>query len=112
MTDTPVVRTILLDQPLENPAQVAHVEVRRITIEPSTAVGAHTHNGAVFGTIESGSVVFQIESNPETTLRAGDIFYEPADVVITKFDATAEGVTFLGYFLLEAGQAPELKLVN
>lgn len=75
---------------------------------PSTVAGAHTHNGPVFGSIESGSVVFQIGDEPEKVLRAGDVFYEPADVVISRFDATEEGVSFLGYFLLGAGETPRL----
>ena len=112
MTDDPVRRTTLVDQHLAEPTRVAHVEVRRISIAPSAAAGAHTHNGAVFGTIESGSVVFQIGDEPETILSAGDIFYEPAHVVISKFDATGEGVTFLGYFLLDAGEAAEIAFID
>jgi quercetin dioxygenase-like cupin family protein len=111
MTEPPVLRTILFDHHLGAAAQVSHVEVRRITIAPSTVGGAHRHNGSVFGTIESGSLVFQVGTEPETVLRVGDVFYEPADVVISKFDATSEGVMFLGYFLLETGQAPEITFV-
>jgi quercetin dioxygenase-like cupin family protein len=111
MSESPVTRTTLLDQQLPD-TSLARVVVRRITIAPGIAGGPHTHNGAVFGTIESGSAVFQIGSEPATTLRTGDVFYEPADVLVSKFDATSEGVTFLGYFLLGAGQDPELRLVN
>ena len=46
------------------------------------------------------------------TLRAGDVFHEPADTVITRFDATDEGVTFLGYFLLDDGRSPEITFVD
>jgi quercetin dioxygenase-like cupin family protein len=112
MSESPVTRTTLLDQVLPKSTEVARVEVRRIVIEPDIAGGPHTHNGAVFGTIESGSAVFQVGSEPATTLRAGDVFYEPADVLVSKFDATSEGVTFLGYFLLAEGQDPELRIVN
>jgi len=42
-------------------------------------------------------------------LRAGDVFYEPAEILIDRFDATSEGVTFLGYFLSEPNESPELK---
>jgi quercetin dioxygenase-like cupin family protein len=112
MSDAPVMRATLLDQALPDDAAVAHVEVRRITMAPGAAAGAHRHNGPVFGSIESGSVVFRIEHGPERILRAGDVFYEPADETITRFDATAEGVTFLGYFLLASGTAPELAFVD
>lgn len=79
---------------------------------PGVAPGAHTHNGPVFGSIESGAVEFQVEDGPELTLRAGDTFYEPAGTVISRFDATDEGVVFLGYFLLAEGQASELRVID
>lgn len=88
---------------------VFHVEVRRITIAAGTTAGAHVHNGPVFGTIEKGSVTFQIGSEAESTLRAGDVFYEPAGVVVTRFDTVNEDVVFLGYFLLAEGATPEIE---
>jgi quercetin dioxygenase-like cupin family protein len=103
----PVVRTTLLDQSLPG-RPTASVMVRRIVMQPSVAAGAHHHNGPVFGSIESGSVFFQVDGGPETILRAGDVFYEPEGVLIDRFDATSEGVTFLGYFLSEPGENPVL----
>ncbi len=41
-------------------------------------------------------------------LRPGDPFYEPAGARIARFDATGEGVTFVGYFLLAEGQDAEM----
>ena len=108
MTESPITRETVLNERLPAAVQVSRMEVRRITIAPSTAGGAHIHNGAVFGSIESGSAVFQIDDKPEVTLRTGDVFYEPANVTISRFDATSEGVTFLGYFLLEESQSPEI----
>ncbi|WP_375386353.1 cupin domain-containing protein [uncultured Microbacterium sp.] len=103
----PVERVELLEQAL--PDQVtATVHVRRITMQPNVAAGPHHHNGPVFGTIEVGSVVFQVGGGPEAILHAGDVFYEPADVVIDRFDATSDGATFLGYFLSGPGEAPVL----
>jgi quercetin dioxygenase-like cupin family protein len=108
MTENPIERTTLSDQTLPSSPSVAHVEARRITIAPSVGLGAHVHNGPVFGTIEAGSAVFTIGDGPATILRPGDIFHEPADVVVS-FDATAEGVTFLAYFLLGTGESPEIE---
>lgn len=110
MTD-PVTRETLLRQTLPDLTAGA-VELRRITLQPDVAGGAHLHNGPVFGTIERGSVVFQVEGGEETVLRQGDVFYEPAGVVIHRFDATAEGVTFLGFFLNGPGEEPELTPVR
>lgn len=108
MNDSPIARSTLLDQHLGSATDVSHVEVRRISISPFTVGGAHTHNGPVFGVIESGSATLQIGQGDETILRAGDVFYEPADVVISKFDTADEAVVFLGYFLLGEGAAPEI----
>jgi quercetin dioxygenase-like cupin family protein len=102
-----VVRTTLLEQGLP-PLLTTAVAVRRITLQPGVRGGAHRHNGPVFGSIERGSVVLQVEGGTEQVLRAGDAFYEPADTVITRWDATSEGVEFLGYYLLTEGQAPEI----
>jgi hypothetical protein len=39
-------------------------------------------------------------------LRAGDVFYEPEGERIARFDAQADGVTFLAYFLLSRARNP------
>lgn len=100
-------RETLLVQTLPSKS-VTSVEVRRITLSPNVRGGAHVHNGPVFGSIEHGSVVLQVGTEPPQTLTTGDVFYEPADDAITRWDATDEGVTFIGYFLLSEGQTPEL----
>ena len=105
----PVTRATLLDQQLAVPRSVHRVEVRRISIAPGVAGGLHVHNCPVFGSIESGSVVYQIEGQPESVLTAGDTFHEPDAVRIARFDALASGVTFLAYFLLRADEQVELE---
>jgi quercetin dioxygenase-like cupin family protein len=99
----PVSRVVVMDQELPRTLGVRRVEIRRITMEPGFAAGLHVHNGPVFGSIETGSVVYQIEGSAETVLTPGDVFYEPEGARIARFDALAEGVTFLGYFLLADG---------
>lgn len=107
-----VSRAIVLDVPLNPSLDVGRMQVRRITMAPGVAAGAHVHNGPVFGNIVEGSVVYQIEGQPETLLRVGDTFYEPADTVISRFDATGEGVVFYGYFPVRADQEPTLTPVE
>jgi quercetin dioxygenase-like cupin family protein len=82
--------------------------VRRISIVPGHAVGMHIHNGPVFGSIEAGSAVYQIDGEPASVLTSGDTFYEPEGVRIARFDAQETGVTFLAYFLLGADQTAEI----
>jgi quercetin dioxygenase-like cupin family protein len=108
--DAPVVRTTLQVTRLDPAHRTAAVEVRRIAMAPGVAAGLHVHNCPVFGHIVEGSVHFQVGGEPESVLRAGDAFYEPADAPIARFDATDEGVVFIGYFLLEDGQEPEIRI--
>jgi quercetin dioxygenase-like cupin family protein len=94
---------VVMDQELPESLDVKRVEVRRITIAPGGVGGLHIHNGPVFGSVEKGSAVYQIEGEPELVLQPGDVFYEPEGVRIARFDAQEEGVTFLGYFPLTEG---------
>ena len=105
----PVIRTMVLDQTLPAPRSTSRVEVRRITIAPEHPGGLHVHNGPVFGSIETGSAVYQIEGGAAVVLGPGDVFYEPEGVRIARFDARHLGVTFLGYFLLDVGETPEIQ---
>jgi quercetin dioxygenase-like cupin family protein len=106
-------RLVVLDQRLPEPLPVQRVEVRRITISPNAEAGAHVHNGPVFGSIESGSAVYQQAAGAEEVLlRPGDVFYEPAAERISRFDAQDEGVTFLAYFPLTPGQEATLDPID
>jgi quercetin dioxygenase-like cupin family protein len=76
---------------------------------PGYPAGLHVHNGPVVGSIVEGSVVYQIEGEPASLLGPGDFFYEPEGARISRFDAGPQGVTFLAYFLLKAGQEPAIE---
>jgi hypothetical protein len=40
------------------------------------------------------------------------VFYEPEGAWIARFDATDEGVTFLGYFILGPGEQPQIAFLE
>ncbi|MFJ1767563.1 cupin domain-containing protein [Amycolatopsis sp. NPDC088138] len=105
---TPVTRTLVLEQDLPAPRVVDHVQIRRITIAPGFSTGLHVHNGPVFGSIETGSAVYQIDGEPASVLAPGDVFYEPEATRIARFDAQDDGVTFLAHFPAGPGETPEL----
>jgi quercetin dioxygenase-like cupin family protein len=104
----PITRDILLDVRLGQAKDTHRIEIRRIRIVPGHAGGLHVHNGPVVGSIVEGSVVFQVEGEPESVLGPGDVFFEPEGARIARFDAQDAGVTFLAYFLLGQGQEPEI----
>ena len=108
--DERVIRTLLLEQEL-GWGPTGGVEARRITMAPNVGAGRHRHNGPVVGTIERGSVLFQVEGGEPVVLGAGEVFLEPADRVVEHFDATDEGVTFFAVFLLHPGEAGELEVL-
>jgi quercetin dioxygenase-like cupin family protein len=113
VTDAPpLTRAIVLDQRLPAPRLVDRVEVRRITLAPDSAVGPHTHNGPVFGCVETGSAIYQVEGGAETVLTAGDVFYEPEGVRVERFDSRSDGVTFVAYFPVGPGEEPRLDLIG
>jgi quercetin dioxygenase-like cupin family protein len=106
--EQPMTREVLLDGRLSAALTTERVEVRRIRMLAGHKAGRHVHNGPVFGSIVEGSVLFQVEGEAAVTLSPGDVFFEPAGVPVTHFDALDEDVTFLGYFPLAAGQEPGL----
>jgi quercetin dioxygenase-like cupin family protein len=108
----PITRDTLLDVRLAAAKNTHRIEVRRIRIVPGHAAGSHVHNGPVIGSIEAGSVWFQVDGEPASLLRAGDVFFEPEATRIARFDAGEDGVTFLGYFLLDAVQEPEITFTD
>lgn len=115
MTETPAVppvtRVVLQDVDLADALTVARVETRRITMAPGIAGGRHVHNGHVVGVVESGSVTFAVDGGPEVVLVAGDVFHEPAETVIARWDAGPDGVVFVAHFPVPEGVEPELRPV-
>jgi len=110
--EQPLTRTVVMDARLGQVKDISHVEIREIRILPGYAAGPHVHNGPVVGSILAGSAIYQIEGQPDSVLRAGDVFFEPEGERIARFDATDEGVTFLGYFLLAPGQDASITMLD
>jgi quercetin dioxygenase-like cupin family protein len=107
-SEQPITRDILFDVELSVPMPAHRVQARRIAMVPNHPAGLHVHNGPVVGNIIEGSVIFQIDGEPEQELGPGDVFYEPEGARIARFDAGPEGATFRAYFPLRAGQEPEI----
>ena len=110
--DQPITRTIVSDVRLPKVKETDRVQAREIKILPSQPAGLHVHNGPVFGSIMEGSVIYQIDGQPESVLRRGDVFYEPEGAQIARFDAQEDGATFLAFFLLSPGQEPALTMLD
>jgi quercetin dioxygenase-like cupin family protein len=105
-----MVREIVLDVRLPKTIPLDRIEVRRIQMLPGHPGGLHVHNGPVVGSIVEGSVIYQVEGEPQSVLGPGETFYEPEGVRIARFDAGQDGATFLAYFPLRADQEPAIEV--
>jgi quercetin dioxygenase-like cupin family protein len=106
--EQPITRTVLLGARLAQAKDIGKVEIHEVRMLPGRGPGLHVHNGPVVGSILEGSAIYQIEGQPASVLRAGDVFFEPEGKHVTRFDAGDDGVTFLAYYLLSPGQEPRM----
>lgn len=117
VTETPAADTVqrhdLLTAALGNGRVVDRVEIKRIELAPGQSTGPHRHPCPVVGHILAGSIRFQIEGRPAKTLRAGDAFFEPANLRIRSFDNSSarEPATFVAYYLLGAEERDIIEML-
>jgi quercetin dioxygenase-like cupin family protein len=102
MTD--IRRTTLLTHPLHAPPD--RVEAYRVELPPGQAAGPHVHPGPVAGYVETGLIAFERDGQPVRELRPGDVFFEPAGVVIRRFDNASDSqpAGFIAFYLLTGDQ--------
>ncbi|MGE3335433.1 MAG: cupin domain-containing protein [Rhodospirillaceae bacterium] len=106
----PITREVLPSAQIAGTKPVDRVEVQKISLGANVKPGAHIHSAPVVGYIIEGSIVFQIEQQPARILKAGDTFFEPANTVISRFDAGDAPATFMAYYLLGKDEKNELKM--
>ena len=79
----------------------ASVEVKEVTMGSKQKAARHLHPCPTVGVIIAGTITFQIEGQPIQRLKAGDVFYEPANVRVAKFDnANDLPAKFVVFYLL------------
>jgi quercetin dioxygenase-like cupin family protein len=103
-------REVLLEARLRDAKQTERIQAFRTHIPAGVAAGLHVHNCPVVGSIVEGTVTYQIEGEAARVLAPGDMFFEPEGARIARFDAMAEGVTLLAYYLLGPGQEPVIEM--
>jgi quercetin dioxygenase-like cupin family protein len=102
----PIIRENLLSVAFAAETSVERVEMARVELAPGQPAGRHFHPCHVVGYVVSGVIRFQIAGDPETTLRAGDAFHEPADREIPHFDnaSNEQPATFVAFYLMPPGE--------
>jgi quercetin dioxygenase-like cupin family protein len=59
----------------------SRVTVEEVAIAPGGQVRPHRHAGPVFGYVLKGEYEHALDDDPNTTYKAGDMFYEPSGCV-------------------------------
>jgi quercetin dioxygenase-like cupin family protein len=97
---------------IEGTKNVQRVEVKEIRFVAHQRTGVHLHPCPVVGLIVTGSIVFQVDGQPERTLKPGDGFFEPANTRILRFDAGDAPATFVAFYLLGADDRELIKMLE
>ncbi len=82
----PVTRKVLLKAAIDPEKPVSTVEIQEVTMGPKQKAPLHLHPCPTMGVVTEGTIAFQIEGQPVQHLKAGDAFYEPANVRVARFD--------------------------
>lgn len=93
-------------------ADIAGKEVLMITVDyaPGAADPIHRHDAHAFVYVLEGSIVMQLRGGQETTLTAGQTFYEGPDDIHTvgRNASDTKPARFLVFLLKNTGVAPVL----
>ncbi len=88
-------------------APIDRIEAHRIDLPPAQDAFRHSHPGGVVGYVVDGEITFEIDGQPATTLRRGDVFYEPPGATIRRFDNASDTATatFVAFYPLTGDQS-------
>jgi quercetin dioxygenase-like cupin family protein len=95
-------RTDLQQHDLSVPGrEVVH---NRVDISPEAPAFEHTHPGEEIIYVLEGSLEYQVEDKPPTTVKAGEVFFVPAETIhAVKNVGTANGAE-LATYVVEKGR--------
>src|SRR5205807_327646 len=90
------------------PAPFAGMEARvlEVTIPPGPGSTPHRHPGLVMGYVLEGVLIFAVAGGPPQLVKAGEVFYEPPNVLHTTSASAVPGrpVRFLVFFVGDTGK--------
>ncbi len=107
--------TELAHQPLPEVPEGAQVMTAMVELPPGDAgTPPHRHSGPVYGYVTEGSIVFELEGEPERVIRAGETFWEPGGDLIhyQAGNAVPDSWSRFVVVMLHAPGAPMLTLVD
>jgi pimeloyl-ACP methyl ester carboxylesterase/quercetin dioxygenase-like cupin family protein len=95
-------RRPLLAATLAESKAVTRVHSAQIEFLPAQPSGPHSHPVPVVGLVTAGTFTFQVNGEPVRELKAGDAFYEPANVRVVRFDnaSNREPASIVAFYLM------------
>jgi quercetin dioxygenase-like cupin family protein len=82
----------------------------RIEFDPGAAFGRHKHPGEEIIYVLEGSLLYEVEGQPDVTLKAGEVLFIPAGTVHAARNAGKGQAAELATYVVEKGK-PLLTLV-
>jgi quercetin dioxygenase-like cupin family protein len=97
----PIIRKDLFTAVIEGKIPVAKIEIQEIAMDVGVDAPLHSHPCPTVGVVIEGTIVFEIEGEQSQHLQVGDVFYEPADVRVSKFNNGGDTpAKFVAFYLL------------
>jgi quercetin dioxygenase-like cupin family protein len=102
-------RTDLQQHHLSIPGR--EVVQNRVDISPEAPAFKHTHPGEEIIYVLEGSLEYQVEGKPPTTLSAGEVFFVPAETIHAVKNVGTANAAELATYVVEKGK-PLIVLVE
>ena len=113
MITQPVMRKELLTAIIPGGKPVERVEIQQVTMDVGAEAPLHLHPCPTVGIVVEGQIVFEIEGEQPRMLKVGDAFYEPADVMVAKFNNDGDTpAKFFVFYLLGENETETVRILE
>ncbi len=108
-----VTRKALLKATIDPGKTISTVDIQEVTMGPKQKAPLHLHPCPTVGVVTEGRIAFQIEGQPVQYLKAGDAFYEPANVRVARFDNDGDTpASFVVHYLLSKDEHETVRILE
>lgn len=108
-----VTRKDLLKAVIHSGKSISTVEIKEVTMGPNQKAPLHCHPCPTVGVITEGTISFQIEGKQVQYLKAGDVFYEPENARVEKFDNDTDvPAKFVVFYLLGKDERETVRILS
>ena len=109
----PLSRRDLLVAVIDGGKKVDKVKIQEVTMNIGINAPLHLHPCPTMGVVTEGEIIFEIEGSAPQYLKAGDAFYEPANVRVAKFNNNgAVPAKFVAFYLQNTNEEETIKILD